>query len=199
MLNRTLAAQAQHAYDAALNSPCPDWRAVTELFRAAMRTGPVRRAGKPTEGELADYNVDRVRLMCRSPRIAVRFMDGEAVFTHVPSAPGKPLNIGRALRVAIVMYRSRKSVQRRAGFHEYERAMPVPEIFQVRCLETDELFDVSACNRHTAEHRQGSVLEIRGSDVWQLRKSVIVVETLELIRLPDARARPAHCALGCHA
>src|SRR5712691_1994386 len=27
------------------------------------------------------------------------------------------------------------------GFREYERAIPVPEIFQVRCLETDELFD----------------------------------------------------------
>jgi hypothetical protein len=111
-------------------------------------------SGKPTEGELADYNVDRARLMSRSPRIAVRFMDGEAVFTHVPSAPGKPLNIGRALRVAIVMYRSRKSAQRRAGFHEYDRAMPVPEIFQVRSLETDELFDVRACNKHTVKDRQ---------------------------------------------
>lgn len=80
-------------------------------------------------------------------------MDGEAVFTHVPSAPGKPLNIGRALRVAIVMYRSRKGVQRRGGFREYDRAIPVPEIFQVRCLETDELFDVGACNRHTAAER----------------------------------------------
>jgi hypothetical protein len=76
--------------------------------------------------------------------------------THVPSARAKPLNIGRALRVAIVMYRSRKSVQRRAGFHEYNHAMPVPEIFQVRCLETDELFDVGACNRHTRTERQRS-------------------------------------------
>ena len=83
-------------------------------------------------------------------------MDGEAVFTHVPSAPSKPLNIGRALRVAVVMYRSRKAVQRRAGFREYDRAIPVPEIFQVRCLETDELFDVSACNEHTVTERRSS-------------------------------------------
>jgi hypothetical protein len=54
------------------------------------------------------------------------------------------------------MYRSRKGVQRRAGFREYDRAMPVPEIFQVRCLETDELFDVGACNKHTATERQSS-------------------------------------------
>ena len=29
---RPLAVQAQLAYDAAINSPCPDWRAVAELF-----------------------------------------------------------------------------------------------------------------------------------------------------------------------
>jgi hypothetical protein len=83
-------------------------------------------------------------------------MDGEAVFTHAPSAPGMPLNIGRALRVAIAMYRSRRAVQQRFGFREYDRAMPVPEIFQVRCLETDELFDVDACNAHTLVERAGS-------------------------------------------
>jgi hypothetical protein len=83
-------------------------------------------------------------------------MDGEAVFTHVPSAPSKPLNIGRALRVAIAMYRSRRAVQQRLGFQEYDRAMPVPEIFQVRCLETDELFDVEVCNKHTLEDRASS-------------------------------------------
>lgn len=153
MLNQTLSAQAQAAYEAALNSPCPDWRAVAELFRAAMEAKAHRPTIKKAVGALPDYNVDRVKLVCRSPRIVVRFMDGEAVFTHVPSAPGKPLNVGRALRVAIVMYRSRKGVQQRAGFREYDRAIPVPEIFQVRCLETDELFDPDACNRHTAIER----------------------------------------------
>ena len=150
-----LTLQAQLAYDAAINGPCPDWRAVAELFRAALLASPLR-ACKPKAPEIADYNVDRIKLKCRSPRIAVRFMDGEAVFTHVPSAPGKPLNIGRALRVAIIMYRSRRTVRQRYGFREYDRAMPVPEIFQVRCLETDELFDADACNRHTARERASS-------------------------------------------
>jgi len=31
----------------------------------------------------------------------------------------------------------------------------MPGIFQVRCLETDELFDVDACNQHTLEERLG--------------------------------------------
>lgn len=153
MINQTLCKPAQAAYETALHSPVPDWRAVAELFRAATQATRTKRQGPGSGGELPDYNVDRVKLLCRSPRIAVRFMDGEAIFTHVPSAPGKPLNIGRALRVAIVMYRSRMGVQRRAGFTEYDRAIPVPEIFQVRCLETDELFDPDACNRHTAAVR----------------------------------------------
>jgi hypothetical protein len=156
VLNAGLNVQAEQAYKAALVSPHADWRAVAELFRVAIHA-ETKRAAKPKDTtELADYCVERIRLKCRSPRIAVRFMDGEAVFTHVPSAPSRPLNIGRALRVAIAMYRSRRTVQRRFGFHEYDRAMPVPEIFQVRCLETDELFDVDACNAHTARERASS-------------------------------------------
>ena len=150
--------QAQLAYEAAIGSRCPDWRAVAELFRAALPAARKRepkssKAPQPEVPTLADYNVDRIKLKCRSPRIAVRFMDGEAVFTHVPSAPGKPLNVGRALRVAITMYRSRRTIQQRLGFRGYDRSMPVPDIYQVRCLETDELFDVNACNAHTARER----------------------------------------------
>lgn len=156
MLNQTLCKQAQTAYKAARSSTCPDWRAVAELFRAAVQSRRANGTTKPKPDALPDYDVDRVKLLCRSPRIAVRFMDGEAVFTHVPSAPGKSLNIGRALRVAIVMYRSRKAVQQRAGFAEYDRAIRVPEIFQVRCLDTDELFDPGACSRHTAAERGSS-------------------------------------------
>ena len=90
MFDQTLGAQAQHAYEAANNDPCPDWRAVAESFRAAMQAKRVKRAAKVTaKHELADYKVDRVRLVSRSPRIAVRFVDGEVVLTHVPSAPGK--------------------------------------------------------------------------------------------------------------
>jgi hypothetical protein len=146
MAHLPLRVQAQHAYEAALDTPCPDWRAVAELFRAALRVP--KPAKRQNAEEIADYNVDRIKLKCRSPRIAVRFMDGEAVFTHVPSASGKPLNVGRALRLAIAMYRSRRTVQQRLGFREYDRAMPVPDIFQVRCLETDELFTVEACNAY---------------------------------------------------
>ena len=127
------------------------------MFRAALRPQRRPRQHPPAQHqEIADYNVDRIKLKCRSARLVVRFMDGEAIFTHVPSAHGKPLNVGRALRVAIAMYRSRRAVQQWFGFREYDRAMPVPEIFQVRCLETDELFNVDACNAHTATERASS-------------------------------------------
>ena len=93
------------------------------------------------------------------------------MFTHVPSAPGKSLNIGRALRVAIIFYRSRRTVQQRYGFRDYDRAMPVPEIFQVRCLETDELFDVDACNAHTAAERASSAPERAGAALLALQEA----------------------------
>ena len=71
MLNQTLCAQAQAAYDAAVNSPCSNWRAVAELFRAAMQAERPKRAAKPKAiGALPDYSVNRVKLLCRSPRIA---------------------------------------------------------------------------------------------------------------------------------
>src|SRR5437762_1073747 len=67
MFNRSLAAEAQVAYDAAINSPSPDWRAVAELLRAAMQAGRVKRMAKAEwSGELPDYNVDRVKLLHRS-------------------------------------------------------------------------------------------------------------------------------------
>ena len=150
-----LTLQAQLAYEAAINSACPDWRAVAELFRAALRPQRRLRQQAPARHqEIADYNIDRVKLKTRSPSLCVRFMDGEAIFTHCPSAPNKRLNVGRALRVAICMWRYR--VYRRLGYRQYETTIPVPEIFQVRCLETDELFNVDACNAHTAAERASS-------------------------------------------
>jgi len=98
----------------------------------------------------------------------------------VPSAPGRPLNVGRALRVAIAMYRSRRTVQQRLGFRAYDRAMPVPEIFQVRCLETDELVNVEACNRHTAAERSSSNPERAAA--------------MALARQYGARLTPPHCS-----
>jgi hypothetical protein len=46
-------------------------------------------------------------------------------------------------------------VQRRLGFCEYDRRIPVPDIFQARCLETDELIDRELCTRATANERKG--------------------------------------------
>jgi hypothetical protein len=191
-LYEPLTRQAQLAYQAALRSHCPDWRSVAELFRAALgpnaKRAPKRSNVPKAQDDIPDYGVDRFRLKCRSPRIAVRFMDGEAVFTHVPSAPTKPLNIGRALRVAIAMYRSRRSVQQRLGFQEYDRAMPIPEIFQVRCLETDELFDVDACNKHTLEERASNDPE-RASAMLGARKAA-------QSKLGEGQAVPAVLAEG---
>src|SRR5438128_2183751 len=65
-----LTLQAQLAYVAAIGSPCPDWRAVAELFRVALPVARKRepkseRAPQPEVPPLADYNVDRIKLKCR--------------------------------------------------------------------------------------------------------------------------------------
>jgi len=156
--HQPLTLKAQLAYDAALNSSCPDWRRVAELFRAALRPhGRPRQQARAQHQKIADYNVDRIKLKTRSPSLCVRFMDGEAIFTHCPSAPNNPLNVGRALRVAICMWRYR--VYRRLGYRQYETTIPVPEIFQERCLETDEVFDAYDGQAHTAGERASSDLE----------------------------------------
>ena len=83
MLNQTLCVQAQRAYEAALSSPSADWRSVAELFRAAAAPDlKPARTRKGTVQEIADYNVDRVKLKCRSPRIAVRFSSTSGLSTN---------------------------------------------------------------------------------------------------------------------
>ena len=142
-----------------LDSPTAEVKAAAALFPGAIKRARkaiehVAPRIKPKATEISDYNIDRIRLKARSPRLCVRFMDGEAIFTHCPSAPDKPLNVGRALRVAICMWRYR--VYRRLGYRQYETTIPVPEIFQVRCLETDEIFDAAECSAHTAAERASS-------------------------------------------
>src|SRR5687767_10637496 len=58
--HRPLAEQAQLAYDAALINPCPDWRAVAELLRAALGGSGKQKAksATPEPPAIADYNVD---------------------------------------------------------------------------------------------------------------------------------------------
>jgi hypothetical protein len=103
MFTQTLRAQAMAGYQAALNSPAPDWRAVAESFRAAVQsTQDKRKRGRASE--FPDYNVDRVKLLCRSPRIAVRFMDGEA------NIHARPFRAGQAVEHRPGVARGRRHV-----------------------------------------------------------------------------------------
>src|SRR5581483_9627309 len=55
-----------------------------------------------------DYPVDRVNSFnIRNPTIVVTFADGIEVRAPAVSAKGKPVNIGRGLRVAIAFYVAR--------------------------------------------------------------------------------------------
>src|SRR5262245_11367567 len=143
-----------------LDSPSPAVQAVAALMRPAIedaRRALAKPASKPTDAVLSDYKLPSpFRSKNPSPRIEVWFADGEVVRVPCPSLPGKPLNVGRSLRVAIAFYRSRRRIQERLGFADHEhRSIPVADMTVVRSLDTGENFDAAACNRHTALERYG--------------------------------------------
>jgi hypothetical protein len=110
-----------------------------------------RRTGSPKPSQLAraelsdiaDYDVDRIKLKCRSPRIAVRFMDANSDLFR-PGIPtrSRPRVARSHCHVSLTEARAEPGRLPRIRTRD-----PVPEIFQVRCLETDELFDPEPCSR----------------------------------------------------
>lgn len=117
MSKLNLKSEALSAYDAARESAAPDWRGVAELLRAALGDTKAKRT---QAGGLADYHVEvnARKLVWPSPVIAVTFADGESVRMSFACLPGKPLNVGRGLRVACAAYVSRMRSRYRAGAGE---------------------------------------------------------------------------------
>jgi hypothetical protein len=112
VFNQTLTAQAERAYEAALNSSAPDWRAVAELFRAALASRRKRASRLVTAdgwSPVADYRISRYRADRVGPTCVVTFTDGEVTRMSAATLPGKPLNVGRGLRVSAAAWQSRKA------------------------------------------------------------------------------------------
>lgn len=117
MSKMNLKAEAIAAYDAAkANEHGADWRNVAELLRAALGTTSTRKAASG----IADYpvNCPAKRVLWPSPVIAVTYADGERVRMSFACLPGKPLNIGRGLRVAATAWEFRMRSRYRAGAGE---------------------------------------------------------------------------------
>lgn len=105
MSKMNLKADALSAYEAAVADPLSaDWRAVAELLRASVPT-PKAKAGDAW----ADYAVECPgrKIVWPSPVIVATFADGEKVRMSFACLPGKPLNIGRGLRLAAAAWETR--------------------------------------------------------------------------------------------
>jgi hypothetical protein len=161
---RDARAKAIALFERQLDANNPDWHAAALALKGALLRSPAEPEAKPRAigkrapralpaPALADYDVDAVKLRTASPILIVAYQDGKVVRVHCPSKEGKPLNVGRALRVANAFYRANLDVQKRYGVRRYTRALPVPAIVSVQCEDTGETWDADLCSRHTAADR----------------------------------------------
>jgi hypothetical protein len=146
MFDQTLTMQADRAYEAALNNPSADWRAVAELMRAALASRR-KRASRPlaTEGwsPIADYPVTRYRTDRVGPTCVVTFADNEVTRMSTATLPNKPLNVGRGLRLSVAAYEARQRQRRTGGL-----VPPIVACHFERDGEVVARCDPAECNRH---------------------------------------------------
>lgn len=149
------------AYDNATADPAgANWRAVADILRLAIPNTKAKAAEIATDSRFApwaDYDVNKIsaKRLGKSPILVVTFADGEIVRTGAVSMPGKAVNIGRGLRIALAFYQCR--ISRRMGFFSDDSAIVnVPEFVSISCETTGDEFDVADCNARTAELRAGS-------------------------------------------
>ncbi|TAI67592.1 hypothetical protein [Bradyrhizobium sp. Leo170] len=155
------------AYDNACAEPdSANWRAVADLLRLAL---PNAKAGSaapkilepetdPRFAQWADYVIPQsvsAKRLGKSPVIVVTFADGETVRAPAVSLPGKPVNIGRGLRVAIAFYQCRIAT-RCGGNSDYSACITVPEFVTVTCETTETEYDAAQCNAKSAKWRRGT-------------------------------------------
>lgn len=151
------------AFEAESGSDTPDWHRAALALRHALRSRPQYIDDKPRATKPAalpappwpDYDVKGVSATnIVNPRIVVTFADGEIVRAPAVGKRGKPVNIGRGLRVAIAFYQVRR-VWRIGQSIFHARFFPaVPEITSCHCEDTGEDYNAELCNLKTVETRK---------------------------------------------
>ncbi len=151
------------AYDAAKLDPVADWRAIADMLAAAF---PAPRAkGAAQEANAAseftaweDHAISQAyRSDLPSPVVVFTFADGTVVRAPAVTAKRKPLNIGRATRVACEFYRGR--VLCRAGLMKaypdgLRAVVVVPAITSIEA--PGAVYDIPDANARTMELRAGT-------------------------------------------
>jgi hypothetical protein len=162
---KSAAEEALAAFELQAESTCPDWHAAALKLRAALRgpaSAPVVVRVRPQPKPLAivapawpDYNVERGTwntLQWPSPILVVIFADGEVVRAPAVSLRGRPVNVGRGLRLAIAFYTSRRA--RRTGLRDLPGTRPAtPEITSCVCEDNGQVYDAGECSGRTVGAR----------------------------------------------
>ncbi|WP_171947578.1 hypothetical protein [Bradyrhizobium erythrophlei] len=150
------------AYDNATANPDgANWRGIADLLRLAL---PAQKAGsgaaKIPDGAAdpwADYVIpaSATKKLGKSPIIVVTFACGAVVRAPAVSLPGKPVNIGRGLRVAFAFYRARIAREFGKASAIGSDCVAVPSIISAICDATGAEYPAEECNARTAEYRRG--------------------------------------------
>lgn len=147
------------AYDNATADPAgANWRGVAELLRLALPAVKAKAAETAADSRFApwaDYPIPQNasgKRLGKSPVVIVSFADGETVRVPAVSLPGKPVNIGRALRVAVAFYQGRMAG--RAGKSVTDSAfvagLTIPAVASAVCETTGAEYEPGQCAAHVA-------------------------------------------------
>lgn len=157
-------AAALAEFDRHANSECPDWHAAAIALRSALRSVPpkltiVARRPLPIPApKWPDYPIEGKpssigpQMQWPSPILVVTFADGELVRAPAVSLRGRPVNVGRGLRMAIAFYTARRA--RRIGLADRPGTRPaVPEVSSCICEDDGHVYDPAECSARTIEYR----------------------------------------------
>lgn len=154
------------AYDNATADPAgANWRGVAELLRLALPNTKAKPAAIETDSRFAqwaDYEIPHNasgKRLGKSPVVIVTFADGETVRAPAVSLPGKPVNIGRAVRVAESFYQGRIVARYNSLIpdnfgtallsvtdSEFVASIPVPAVVSAVCETTGAEYSPDDCN-----------------------------------------------------
>jgi hypothetical protein len=155
------------AYDNATASPGDaNWRGVADLLRLALPNSKAKAETLETDSRYApwaDYPIPHNaggKRLGKSPVCVVTFADGEVIRVPAVSLPGKAVNIGRALRVAVSFYHGRIVARVNDCMEAFEigtnrvsvtdseftSRLPVPAVVSAICETTAAEYDPAACS-----------------------------------------------------
>lgn len=191
------------AYDNACGDPtAADWRSVADILRLALPATKARAADVATDSRFApwaDYDIPATatKKLGKSPIMVLTFADGEAVRVPAVSLPGKPVNIGRAVRVAVAFYQGRIVARYNALIpdnfgtgllsvcdSEFISTIQIPAVVSAICETTGAEYDPAACSEMIASIAPVAPVKIQAATETQAEISTAPAPVAPAFKIP---------------